>query len=197
MPRLFATCSLWHCSMRQCSPFAGAGMQPARARCPVFVAAQNSPRRCSEWNRNTCSRQFFLVSCRASTVKVQREAWPEATNADELHDALMLLGVMTRDEVQRTVHRETNGAAAEQLLNELVTARRSTQWSAGQRRFWVTSERLPMLQIIYPDATLEPEVVAPESVGRESWERSNAIRELLRGRMEVSGPVTVTQLEEI
>src|SRR6202790_3168242 len=33
--------------------------------------------------------------------KVQREAWPEATNADELHDALMLLAVMTRDEVQR------------------------------------------------------------------------------------------------
>ncbi|HEU5247788.1 MAG TPA: helicase-related protein, partial [Candidatus Udaeobacter sp.] len=27
--------------------------------------------------------------------KVQNEAWPEATNADELHDALMLLGVMT------------------------------------------------------------------------------------------------------
>jgi ATP-dependent Lhr-like helicase len=133
----------------------------------------------------------------AAIDKVQREAWPEATNADELHDALMLLGVMTRDEVQRTVHHEANGAAAEQLLNELVTARRSTQWSAGQKRFWVTAERLPMLQIIYPDATLEPELVAPESVGRESWERSNAIRELLRGRMEVSGPVTVTQLEEI
>ena len=133
----------------------------------------------------------------AAIDKVQREAWPEATNADELHDALMLLGVMTRDEVQRTVHHEANGAAAEQLLNELVTARRSTQWSAGQRRFWVTAERLPMLQLIYPDATLGPELVAPESVGRESWERSNAIRELLRGRMEVSGPVTVTQLKEI
>jgi ATP-dependent Lhr-like helicase len=133
----------------------------------------------------------------AAIDKVQHEAWPEATNADELHDALMLLGVMTRDEVQRTVHHEANGAAAEHLLNELVTARRSTQLSAAEKRFWVTAERLPLFQIIYPDATLEPELVAPESVGRESWERSNAIRELLRGRMEVSGPVTVTQLEEI
>jgi ATP-dependent Lhr-like helicase len=133
----------------------------------------------------------------AAIDKVQREAWPEATNADELHDALMLLGVMTRDEVQRTVHHEANGAAAEQLLNELVTARRSTQWSAGQKRFWVTAERLPMLKTVYPDVTLESELVAPESARRESWERSDAIRELLRGRMEVSGPVTVTQLEEI
>ena len=133
----------------------------------------------------------------AAIDKVQREAWPEATNADELHDALMLLGVMTRDEVQRTVHHEANGAPAEQLLNELVTARRSTQWSAGQKRFWVTAERLPMLKTVYPDVTLESELVAPESARRESWERSDAIRELLRGRMEVSGPTTATQLEEI
>ena len=31
----------------------------------------------------------------AAIEKVQKEAWPAAANADELHDALMLLGVMT------------------------------------------------------------------------------------------------------
>ena len=133
----------------------------------------------------------------AAIDKVQREAWPEATNTDELHDALMLLGVMTRDEVQRTVHHEANGAGAKQLLNELVAARRATQLCVGEKGFWVTAERLPMLQTIYPGSTLEPELFAPESARRESWERSNAIRELLRGRMEVSGPVMVTQLEVI
>lgn len=133
----------------------------------------------------------------AAIDKVQREAWPEATNADELHDALMLLAIMTRDEVQRTVHHEANGAGAEQLLNELVTARRATELRVGEKRFWVTAERLPMLQIIYPGGRLEPELVAPESARRENWERSNAIRELLRGRMEVSGPITVSELENI
>src|SRR5216110_1748255 len=53
----------------------------------------------------------------AAIDKVHKEAWPEATNADELHDALMLLAAMTEDEVQRTVHYEGNGTAAEQLLN--------------------------------------------------------------------------------
>src|SRR2546423_10861095 len=47
----------------------------------------------------------------AAIEKVQKEAWPQATNADELHDALMLLGVMTPEEVQRTL----DGERAEQL----------------------------------------------------------------------------------
>src|SRR5205085_9269561 len=111
-------------------------------------------------------------------AKVENEAWPEATNADELHDALMLLAVMTGDEVQRTVHHEANGSGAEQLLNELAAAKRATQLRVAEKNFWVVAERLPMLQTIYPDSALEPELVAPESALRESWERSNAIREL-------------------
>src|SRR6059058_4138698 len=38
----------------------------------------------------------------AAIEKVQKEAWPEATNADELHDALMLIGVITPEEIHRT-----------------------------------------------------------------------------------------------
>jgi ATP-dependent Lhr-like helicase len=133
----------------------------------------------------------------AAIEKVEKEAWPQAINFDELHDALMLLSVMTRDEVQRTVDPEANGAAAEQFVNELVTAKRATQLCMGEKRFWVTAERLPMLQMIYTDAIFVPELVTPESSRREKWERSNAIRELLRGRMEVSGPITVTELENI
>src|SRR5207244_7699868 len=65
--------------------------------------------------------------------KVEKEAWPEATNADELHDALMLLAAMTRDEVRRTIHHEGNGTAAEQLLNQLVAAKRVTQLRVGEK----------------------------------------------------------------
>jgi ATP-dependent Lhr-like helicase len=133
----------------------------------------------------------------AAIEKVEKEAWPQAINSDELHDALMLFSVMTREEVQRTVDHEANGAAAEQLLNELVTTKRATRLCVGEKRFWVTAERLPMLRGIHTDATFVPELVTPESARREKWERSNATRELLRGRMEVSGPVTVTELENI
>src|SRR5690348_16234277 len=101
----------------------------------------------------------------------------------------MLLAVMTRDEVQRTVHHESNGSGAEQLLNELVAKQRATELRVGGRTFWVIAERLPLLQTIYPGAVVNPAIVAPESAQKQTWERSSAIRELLRGRMEVSGPV--------
>jgi ATP-dependent Lhr-like helicase len=133
----------------------------------------------------------------AAIEKVEKEAWPDATNADELHDALMLLAAMTHDEVQRTVHHEGNGTAAEQLLNLLIAAKRATQLHVGEKGFWVCAERLPMLQTIYPHAVVDPQIIAPETAQKQTWERSNAIRELLRGRMEVSGPMTVTELENI
>src|SRR5438874_8934029 len=59
----------------------------------------------------------------AAIDKVVKEAWPEATNADELHDALMLLGVMTEAEIQRTSGHES----AEQLMATLVAENRAAQ----------------------------------------------------------------------
>src|SRR5881409_200587 len=100
----------------------------------------------------------------AAIDKVRKEAWPEATNADELHDALMLLGVMTPEEVRRTVHHEGNGAGAEQLQNELIADKRAAQLRVGDKKFWVCVERLPMLHLIYPSARVEPELIVPDSV---------------------------------
>jgi ATP-dependent Lhr-like helicase len=54
-----------------------------------------------------------------------------------------------------------------------------------------------MLNAIYPEATLEPELVAPEIGRQQTLERSNAIRELVRGRMEVCGPIRVGELSDI
>ena len=135
----------------------------------------------------------------AAIEKVQKEAWPDASNADELHDALMLLGVMTEKEARRTVsiHHEANGAAAEHLLQALAISNRATQLRLAQRTFWIAVERLPMLQTIYPQGRFEPKLSAPESIQRQEWEQAEAIRELLRGRLEVSGPVTGSDLADV
>jgi ATP-dependent helicase Lhr and Lhr-like helicase len=150
-------------------------------------------RRASERNGSDALR----ILDAAAIDKVHKEAWPEATNADELHDALMLLGAMTEDEVQRSVRHEGNGTAVEQLLNELVASKRVARLRVGEKRFWTSAERLPMLQTIYPDAGVDCQVTVPESAQRQNWDRSAAIRELLRGRIEVSGPMSIGQLENI
>src|SRR5205809_3454163 len=63
----------------------------------------------------------------AAIERVQKEAWPEATNADELHDTLMLLGAITPEEAAISVRHEGNGAA-EPLLKELIASRRATRF---------------------------------------------------------------------
>jgi ATP-dependent Lhr-like helicase len=149
-------------------------------------------RRTSERNGN----DGLGVLDTAAIDKVLKEAWPEATNADELHDALMLLGAMTQEEAALSIHHEGNGAPAEHLLNELVASGRATQLRFAEKTFWVAAERLPMVQEIYEKAVLEPQLSAPESTQGETWERGDAIRELLRGRMEVCGVVTPNALAE-
>jgi len=154
----------------------------------------------------------------AAIEKVEKEAWPEASNADELHDALMLLAVMTRDEVQRTSDGESsaslrlappvkgkrdayatfecNDAVTGHFLEELVASDRAAQLQIGDKLFLIAAERLPMLRAIYPNAVCEPELVLPDSMHGKTWERTDAIRELVRGRMEVCGPITGRELAD-
>jgi ATP-dependent Lhr-like helicase len=51
-----------------------------------------------------------------------------------------------------------------------------------------------MLQAIYADPTPEPPVCLPDSLRAKTWDRADAIRELLRGRLEVSGPIAASAL---
>ena len=137
----------------------------------------------------------------AAIDKVVKEAWPEATNADELHDALMLLGVMTAEEMQRT----SSGESAEPFMSTLVAENRATRLILPTQRskhrevrgFWIAAERLPMIQAIYPNAIVERDLTVPEAMRGKNWERADAIRELVRGRMEVCGPVTADELTDI
>jgi ATP-dependent Lhr-like helicase len=122
----------------------------------------------------------------AAIERVAEEAWPRAGNADEMHETLLLLGVMTGDETERTAEDAPN------LLRELVGQGRAGQ--IEQPPFWVAAERWPLAQVVYPDAKVVPDLVAPEFEARKTWERADAIRELTRGRMEVIGPVTAEQL---
>src|SRR5206468_911110 len=188
-------------------------------------------RRASERNG---SHELGILDA-AAIEKVRKEAWPQATNADELHDALMLLGVMTPEEVQRTL----DGERAEQLTLALVAGNRATRLlvasehsnnrevlecgsaaplsngeeipekrhssgalsrsrgTAATKTFWIAAEGLPMIQAVFPNARVEPELTVPDSVPGKTWERANAIREMVRGRMEVCGPITVGELSDI
>src|SRR6185369_12209017 len=112
----------------------------------------------------------------AAIDRVREEAWPQAENADELHDALMQLGMITAAEGS-----QNNWQA---LLDELVTMRRATVLVPGpvaiasgssthsvaldpapgpETKLWVAAERLKYLQAIHPEASLDPRIEPPAS----------------------------------
>jgi ATP-dependent Lhr-like helicase len=123
----------------------------------------------------------------AAIDRVRDEVWPEPRNADELHDALVELGFVT----------EPEGASWQEFFAELNSNRRAAVMSTGTpapARLWVAAERLPQLQVVYPNAQLQPPIVAPESVARTPWAVEDALVEIIRGRLEGLGPVTADQL---
>jgi ATP-dependent Lhr-like helicase len=146
----------------------------------------------------------------AAIDRVREEAWPQAENADELHDALMQLGFIRTGEGQRS--------GWQQLFDELVSDRRATMLvsvpgavatgsidscaddrdpvatAPGTDTFWVAAERLNQLRAIHPAASFTPQIEVPEPYASESWNSEEALVEILRGRLEGIGPVTVDEL---
>ncbi len=116
--------------------------------------------------------------------RVRDEAWPNVENADELHDALIELGFVTLAE----------GQEWQSFFEELQRDRRAAVLNIGATQLWIAAERLPQLSVIYESSILEPSIVAPKSLSRTIWTREEALVEILRGRLEGLGPVTVDQL---
>jgi ATP-dependent Lhr-like helicase len=73
----------------------------------------------------------------------------------------------------------------------------SSRGTVATKTFFIAAERLPMIRAIYPDAVVERELVLPDSLLAKTWDRTDAIRELVRGRIEVCGPVTAEELTGI
>jgi ATP-dependent Lhr-like helicase len=113
--------------------------------------------------------------------RVKDEAWPEVGSADELHDALLVMGVMPEADGGR--------GKGKGYFEELLQAGRAGRL-LGSPCLWVAAERLPMVRAVFPDAVCEPSLVAPERESAKTWTRADALRELVRGRLEVVGPTT-------
>jgi ATP-dependent helicase Lhr and Lhr-like helicase len=117
--------------------------------------------------------------------RVRAEAWPDARTADELHDALLSMGAMTAAEAQAS-------PAWLSLLDALAGDGRATRLrDTGTSTLWAAAERWPLLRAVYPHAVPDPELALPAA---EPWTREDAIRELVRGRLEALGPVDAAAL---
>jgi ATP-dependent Lhr-like helicase len=130
----------------------------------------------------------------AAIARVREEAWPEVATADELHDALTVSGFLTAQEVRKLTPTLAlppqgggdsapsplrgegwdGGVAA--MLDVLVHDRRVARLAPqGGSELWVAAERRPQFELALQ--------------GDEE-----ALREIIRNRLELLGPVTEAQL---
>ena len=123
-------------------------------------------------------------------ARVREEAWPQVESADELHDALSWLGLLTEREMAEQ-------PAWAPLIAELVRDKRVAHvvppgHSEGNC-FVVAAERLPEFNAVHPEARIEPAIVVPGEYAK-IWSREGALVEIVRGRLEGLGPVTAPAL---
>ncbi|MEO7338552.1 MAG: ATP-dependent DNA helicase, partial [Caldimonas sp.] len=125
---------------------------------------------------------------------VRQEAWPRARNADEMHEALSGLGVVTDREAAAQ-----DGWAG--WLAELGATGRATRLSMASDEgrvdggLWVAAERLAQVRVMYPGAALDPVIDAPSAVvAVVKVDAGDALRDLLRSRLGGLGPASASAL---
>jgi len=114
---------------------------------------------------------------------VKQEAWPEARNADELYDALVLLGFMTDDEMAATWR---------EYLDTLAQQQRVTTINVNGRCLHVSAERLQEIVTLYECAG--ESLVIPLIEVHKQLVQDTALVNLLRSRLEGLGPISENAL---
>ena len=131
--------------------------------------------------------------------QVAKEAWPPLESPDELHDALLTLGVLTNTEVEQHPNLLEHLVEHQRIGRVIVEpiVERENQESQEPITFWFATERLNLVKSIYPEGRMVPGLQVAE---KYLWEKDKALdaeqalRELVRCRLQSSGPATSSEL---
>jgi len=116
--------------------------------------------------------------------QVRKEAWPLVRDADELHDALLLVGMLPISE----------GADWSPFFHTLHLSGRAVEAGGPDgRRFWIAVEQWPMVHAARPDLVPQTTPTIPDGI-RQDGSASEGWVALARGRLEVVGPATTAQI---
>lgn len=119
---------------------------------------------------------------------VRAEAWPDARNADEMHEALIGLSYVEEGEAR------AHGWRA--WLQALAEAGRATrlQVAGNDAALWIATETLPQARTLFSEACWAPQVEVPAEYAAVAWEPEGVLAEWLRSRLTGLGPATVAAL---
>ncbi len=131
----------------------------------------------------------------AAIERVRAEAWPDAQNADELHDALLLHGFLSEAEIR---HGARNGTPNNwpDLLKQLhqqgrVVALQSPLNPDGPvQTLWLAVEMYARLHKLLVDWSLVGGSEVPTAFQKTELNAEQVLIEITRARLQALGPVT-------
>jgi ATP-dependent Lhr-like helicase len=126
----------------------------------------------------------------AAIAEVRRQAWPAARDPDEVHDALLTLGLLPEaDAGPWQVHLAALIERGRATRMRNAEGRVRNEEGAADEGWLVATERVDLARAAVPDAAFSPEpVVLPDSAPH------SAIEEIVRGWMDCVGPTTAAAL---
>lgn len=137
------------------------------------------------WADPSDAKDFSLLDADA-IARVKEEAWPFVNSSDELHDAIFSLVYMTQEEFARNEYSN--------FAPPLVSSGRlhCLVLQQSQERLWVATESMPKMKSLFSQQLADLEL--PEFLDSQTWEPEDALREIVRGRLEGIGPLVSTQI---
>jgi ATP-dependent Lhr-like helicase len=128
----------------------------------------------------------------AAISRESENAWPRVRDVDELHDALLILGLMPEDAASKS---GTDESRLNLWLQELTAAGRAYRLELSQGSFaWAAAERLPWLRLVFPETLIEPD--PPDNPPPAEATREDAVLSLVRGWVECIGPFTTDGISQ-
>ncbi len=135
-----------------------------------------------------------LGSLDLSAIKEAAEdAWPRIRDADELHDALLILGVVPEQWFLTPAHGSATGDIESWFGHLAENGRAHRLRHEDGRLAWVATESIPLALAAYPGAALEtgsPTELVPQS----ELSHEDAVLTVVRGWVECSGPFSADEM---
>jgi ATP-dependent Lhr-like helicase len=122
----------------------------------------------------------------AAIAEVRAQAWPTVRDDDELHDTLLSLGLAPEPEVR--------AAGWAEIADRLVGAGRATWAHTGGAPALVAAERVALARLALPGLRIDPPVRELPSPRGLATTEEEALRAIVGGWLECTGPVTAIGL---